>query len=113
MVWIVATTPEPITFRGDTLGIEVPLDVVGPALFGGFCLAAVGWAVPDLRRGRRPGRLPWTRPELRVVAAFVGALPVQFLLLRLGQAHGTTDQIGVVLILAQWFLLGVALRPRR
>jgi hypothetical protein len=37
---------------------------------------------------------------------------VQFLLLQFGEPHGTTDQIGVVITILQWLLVGAALRPR-
>lgn len=39
-------------------------------------------------------------------------LPIQFVLLRLGPPDGLADQVGVVNTMAQWLLLGTALKPR-
>ena len=38
---------------------------------------------------------------------------MQLVLLRVGEPHGTTDQIGVLVTIAQWFLLSIALWPGR
>jgi hypothetical protein len=38
---------------------------------------------------------------------------MQLVLLRVGEPHGTTDQIGVLITIAQWFLLSIALRRAR
>ena len=66
----------------------------------------------DLRSGRRGEALPWTRTNKVLGLALIALLPIQFVLLRFGEPHGTTDQIGVVLTILQWMLIGAALRPR-
>lgn len=48
-----------------------------------------------------------------LVLALAALLPMQLVLLRVGEPHGTTDQIGVLITIAQWFLLSVALAPSR
>ena len=45
-----------------------------------------------------------------VFMGVAAALVMQLVLLRVGEPHGTTDQIGVLVTIAQWFLLGIAVR---
>jgi len=45
------------------------------------------------------------------VLALAALLPLQLVLLRVGEPHGTPDQIGVLITIAQWFLLSIALGP--
>jgi hypothetical protein len=107
------TRPEDFTFRGDTMGLSIPLAPVGIVLFGGIAALAVFWVVRDLRSGRRRERLPWTRGNTILVSGLLALLPIQLILLRFGEPHGTTDKIGVVITIVQWLLLGAALRPRK
>jgi len=113
--WAALSEPEQFRFQGDTLGVDIPLAWAGPAIFGGMALLAVFWVVRNLRSGPRGSHreiLPWTPTNRALTLALVGLLPVQFLLLRFGEPHGTTDQIGVILTIAQWLLVGFALKPR-
>ena len=111
-VYLSLTRPEDFRFKGDTLGIDVSLVPVGLLLFGGMAVLALFWVIRDLRSGRRREPPPWTRTNKLFLGCLVGLLPIQFLLLRFGEPHGTTDQIGVVLTILQWMLFGVAVRPR-
>jgi len=45
------------------------------------------------------------------VLALAALLPMQLVLLRVGEQHGTTDQIGALVTIAQWFRLSSALAP--
>lgn len=110
--WLSLTQPEDFRFKGDTLGVDVSLVPVGILLFGGMAALAVFWVIRDLRSGRRREALPWTRTNKVFGLALIALLPIQFVLLRFGEPHGTTDQIGVVLTILQWMLIGTALRPR-
>lgn len=67
--------------------------------------------IRDLRSGRRREALAWTRTNKGWGWTLISLLPIQFVLLRFGQPHGTTDQIGVVLTILQWLMVGAALRP--
>ena len=110
-VYSAMTNPQQYRFRGDSLGIDVSLAWAGPLFFGGFFLLAVLWAAKDLRRGRSratPARRPMNASWLAVLLLM---LPVQFVLLRFGAVHGLTDQIGVILTIAQCLLLGRLFRP--
>lgn len=110
-VRLAVTQPENFRFRGDTLGVDVSLAWVGPALFGGFALAAGWWVARDLRRRRERPNPKWNDRNRRLLWLALVLLPVQFVLLRFGEPHGSTDQIGVLLTLAQWALLNVAFYP--
>lgn len=57
-----------------------------------------------------PRPLQMNRPLLTLVFAM---LPAQFVLLRFGEPHGLTDQIGVVLTLIQWWILYASIGPAR
>jgi hypothetical protein len=106
------TDPERYRFRGDTLGVDVSLAWVGPLLFGVFFVLALLWVLRDLTRRAPRAAPPWSPVNTAWVAALAALLPIQFLLLRLGPPHDTTDKIGVLVTIVQWLLLGVALRPR-
>lgn len=110
--YLTLSSPESFRFQGDTLGIDVSLAVAGPVLFGGFFLLAAVWSVRDPRRDRPRGVPAWTPANGRRLAMLLALLPVQFLLLRFGEPHGTTDAVGVLLTIGQWLALGWALAPR-
>ncbi len=105
------TAREPMRFRGDTLGIDISIAWMGPVFFGGFALLAVYWVVRD-RRAAPPRVAPeWQRTNRVLLLLAALLLPVQFILLRFGEPHGTTDQVGVVLTIGQWLLVNCALVP--
>ena len=110
------TSPEDFRFQGDTAGIDFSIAWVGPLFTGGFLLASILWVVRDLRRkasGQAVGRVaPWSRYNTIRLAGLVALLPIQFVLLRFGPTAGTTDFIGVALIIVQWMLLTDAIKPR-
>lgn len=111
--WLTLTRPEDFRFQGDTLGVDVSLAWAGPVIFGGFALLGIFWVVRDLLSGRKREAPPWRPVNQRMLIALAALLPIQFVLLRFGVPHGTTDQIGVILTMLQWFLLGAALAPKR
>jgi hypothetical protein len=111
--WLTLTQPEDFRFQGDSLGIDISLAWAGPAIFGGFALLGIFWVIRDLRSGRRRETPPWMPVNRWMGIALAALLPIQFALLRFGEPHGTTDQIGVILTILQWFLVGAALAPRR
>ncbi len=105
------TAREPMRFRGDTLGIDISIAWMGPVFFGGFALLAVYWVVRD-RRAAPPRVAPeWQRTNRVLLLLAALLLPVQFILFRFGEPHGTTDQVGVVLTIGQWLLVNCALVP--
>lgn len=105
------SSPEDYRFRGDTLGVDVSLAWVGPLLFGGFALLSILWVIRDLGRGRERAVLQWNRANYILLLIAVSLLPIQFLLLRFGEPHGTTDQMGVILTMLQWVLISLGTIP--
>jgi hypothetical protein len=111
VVYAAVTNPDDFRLQGDTMGINISLALVGPALFGAGAALAVYVGVRTLRRDIAARREAWTPSNTRWLAALLALLPIQFILLRLGSAGSTADQIGVLLTIAQWLLLDRALRP--
>jgi len=96
-------------FRGDTLGIDVRLDLVMPALYAGALAIAAAWLWLSRKPDEANMAASWTRRNLALLIAAAAILPVQFVLLRSGEPHGLTDQIGVLLTVAQWILVCTAI----
>ncbi|HSK81753.1 MAG TPA: hypothetical protein VLQ45_35205 [Thermoanaerobaculia bacterium] len=96
-------------------GTGISGDYWMPALGVALALSilAIFWVIRDMRSGRTRETPPWTPANQWMTIALAALLPVQFVLLRFGEPHGTTDQIGVILTMLQWFLLGAALAPKR
>lgn len=105
------TSPEDYRFKGDTLGVDVSLAWVGPVLFGGFALLSVLWVMRDLRTQREKVVPKWSRANSVFLLIVLALLPIQFVLLRFGEQHGTGDQLGVIFTMAQWVLINFALFP--
>lgn len=104
------TAPESFRFRGDTLGLDFSLAWIAPLLFGAVVAVAITLLVKEQRRARAPAPR-WTRRNTTWLGALIGLLPVQLVLLRFGPPDGLTDQVGVVITIVQWLLVGRALRP--
>jgi hypothetical protein len=100
--------PEDYRFRGDTLGVDVSLAWVAPLFWSVLVVLSLFWVVRDLKRGSSRKAPAWTRKNTILLAIVIVLLPLQFVLLRFGEPHGTNDQIGVVLTMFQWLLLNLA-----
>jgi hypothetical protein len=106
--------PASLRFQGETLGVDVSFAIAAPVFMGAAAVLVLFWIVRDARSGEsRPAWSDWTPRNTRWVLALAALLPIQLLLLRAGEPHGTTDQIGVLITIAQWFLLSIALGPGR
>ncbi len=106
------TSPEDFRFQGDTAGIDFSLAWVGPLFTGVFLALTVFWVVRDVRRPAPRQVAAWSRTNTIWLGSLIALLPIQFVLLRFGDAHGTMDLIGVVLVIAQWMLLTDAFKQR-
>jgi hypothetical protein len=103
--------PASLRFQGDTLGVDVSFAVAAPVFMGVAAALVLFWMMRDARSGtRRPHWTAWTQRNTRWTLALAALLPMQLVLLRVGEPHGTTDQIGVLVTIAQWFLVSVAVR---
>jgi hypothetical protein len=104
--------PQGFVFRGDTLGVELNLTWLAPGFHLVGILLYLAWLRQD-RRVSASARItaPWTSRNTWRIVALAALLPVQFLLLRLGEPHGASDAVGVLITIVQWFALGWALSP--
>lgn len=93
------------------MGIDISLTWVGLLLFGIPAALACLWSWRDFRRRPRAPAPPWQGRNTRWLTGLLLLLPLQLALLRLGPPHRTLDRLGVLLTIAQWLLLGRALRP--
>lgn len=100
--------------RGDTLDFEMSLTWAAliPTLFAAM---AIWWVVRQRRGGQAGDRQPhaWTAANRVIGLIAVALVPVQFFLLRPGEPHDATDQLGVLLTMLQWTLLNLAVVPWR
>ncbi len=112
VVYAAVSNPDDFRLQGDTMGIDISLALVGPALFGAGAALAIYVGVRALRGDIAARREPWTPSNSRWLGALLALLPVQFILLRLGSAGSTADQVGVLLTIGQWLLFGRAIRPQ-
>jgi hypothetical protein len=110
IIALVTSSPDDFRFRGDTLGIDVSLAWVGPVLFGAAAVLslAAAWRV---HRHPSVEAAEWHSRNSRWLTLLAAALPLQFVLLRFGGAGSLSDQIGVLLTIAQWFMVGRVFRP--
>lgn len=104
--------PEGFVIQGDTMGMEISLAWLGPILFAVPAAAAVWLLWREARRDLLLQRAPLGRRNKRWLWMLLALLPIQFVLLHWGEPLGTMDQVGVLLTVAQWLLVGTALRPR-
>jgi hypothetical protein len=102
---------EPVMFHGDTLGVHLNVSALFFVLqFGMFAISLAWWyGVRDVDRG--PGPRPLSGPKQWIVRLCVVLVPIQITLLVVGEPHGLTDEIGVILTILQWLLLAYALYP--
>ena len=103
--------PNGLEFHGDTLGIHLNLGLSVVAVAAAFALLAVYWVVWRAPGGAPQSTPPWTTRNRRLLTVFFLIVPIQFVLLRFGEPHGTTDAIGVLFTIAQCPLLAAALSP--
>lgn len=89
--------------RGDTMGLVLPFYILGPAQHVLMLVLALLWIA---RGSSNQLHFPPLPPERRrwLVWIVAGYLPM-FILFRAGEQHGLTDQIGIVMLYAQTFLL--------
>ena len=100
-----------LTFEGSTLGVIIPLQWVGPLLFGTVACAATYWARRDRRSRTQRFVAPTTRIDHSLAKVLLALLPVTFFLLRFGEPSGLTDLVGVIVAGGFWFLLPRVLNP--
>ena len=110
IVVIAVSSPDGLRIQGDTLGIDISLAWAGPVLFG---TAAVLSLIAARRAHQRSPTVPvaWLPLNARWLAVLSATVPIQFVLLRFGRAGSVSDQLGVLLTVAQWLVLDRVFRP--
>ncbi|MBX3561459.1 MAG: hypothetical protein KF780_06555 [Sphingomonas sp.] len=104
-IYHVATAPESYRFRGDTLGIDVSLALVAPAVKGAVLALALWW----FQSGPALPVPPLRRANATLIAMAVALLPLQYALLSRGQGQETADVVGVLLTMAGWAIFSAGL----
>ena len=101
----VVTAPGDFRFRGDTLGVDISLAIVAPALDAAMLALATwcAWKAPALPVP------PLARANIVLLATAALLLPVQYALLGSGRGQDMNDVIGVLLTILGWFLLSAGL----
>jgi hypothetical protein len=104
-----ASSPGEFRFRGATLGIDVSLVWLGPVLFG--TAATLSGVAARRHYRRRVAAASWGVHNRRWTLLLASALPIQFVLLRVGTPQSTLDAVGVLITIAQWLMVGRVFRP--
>jgi len=55
--------------------------------------------------------IPWSTKNKTLLLIILGPLPIQAILFAIGEPHGITDQIGVIMSILQSFLIPMIVRP--
>lgn len=96
-------------FHGDTLNVHVSLTYFIVPL-AAASLALVATVIRQDMKAREVA-YSWTMLNQRLLVAFLIMLPILYVLLSTGETHGTSDQIGVLLAIAQCFYIPFIMRP--
>ncbi|MEO8068547.1 MAG: hypothetical protein ABI599_12700 [Flavobacteriales bacterium] len=112
LTMVVQQDPDGFHLKGDTVGMDIDLALVGPVFFGGWMLLTWWWIVRDFRQNRNNDVPTWTKRNRAWLSVLVALVPVQFILLHSGTIESLRDQLGVLLSVAQWLILGAAFVPR-
>ena len=105
-----ATVGAPM-FHGDTLNVHVSLStiIIPLAIISTLLVGFLIW-----KDGKTTEtHIPWSRTNTMMTIFILGPLPIQAILFRMGEAHGTTDQIGVMMAILQCFLIPLIFIPRK
>ncbi len=96
-------------FHGDTLNVHISITwIVVPLSVLALMLVA---RVVRTDRKAPQQQIPWNTVNTRRLWLVFGLLPVQAVLLAIGEPHGTTDEIGVIIAIVQCFILPWTIRP--
>ena len=89
---------------------DLSLAWVGPVMFAGGSVLSVAAARRVHRRAKgASGGCP--APNTRWLVILTAALPHPFFLLRFGSGESPFDQVGLVLTIGQWLMVGRLFRP--
>ncbi|MEM7373851.1 MAG: ubiquinol cytochrome C oxidoreductase [Bacteroidota bacterium] len=108
MMVSIARNPD-AAFRGDTLGVNVPLlyIVIPLVLLAG---ALVYWMIQVDSKGPEVS-IAWNKKNRLMALLVFGPLPLQWLLLHFGSPPSTLDKIGVLITIIQCLSIPFVLKP--
>lgn len=107
VTYVAWMAPHGFRFEGATIGVDVPLAIIGPVLFSGAAGAAIAWVVRDFRVRQSRVLVPWmwTRAAHVRFWLLLALLPLEVVLFRSGEIQSPQNVVGVALVGWQWVLL--------
>lgn len=98
---------EDTMFHGDTLIVHISISsiILPLAVIALFLIFQV------LRTEKQSVNISWTKKNSILLNIFLAMLPILFILLFSGEPHGITDQIGVIIAIAQSFYIPAIFKP--
>lgn len=97
-------------FHGDTLNVHISLSSIVLTL-SIITIACMAWVIRNDRKQTETA-IPWGRRNRLLALLLLGPLPIQFILFATGKPHGTTDQIAVIMAIAQALLIPFIFEPK-
>lgn len=97
-------------FHGDTLNVHISITwIILP-----LSLLAMFLVLLVIRSDRNATEqiTPWSAKNKMLLFVILGPLPIQAVLFAVGEPHGITDQVGVIISILQSFLIPIILRPQ-
>lgn len=97
-------------FNGETLNVHISITwIVLPLSVLAMLLV---FFVIRADRNAEEQYIPWAARNKNLLVMILGPLPIQAVLFAIGEPHGITDQIGVIISIIQSFLIPIILRPQ-
>jgi hypothetical protein len=96
-------------FHGDTLNVHISISMIVIPLSILAAVLIVLWIRRDLKS--HDIEIQWSRKNKMLALLILGPLPLQAILLRIGEPHATTDEIGVIITILQCLLLPLIFFP--
>ncbi len=96
-------------FHGETMNVHVSLSAIVIPL----SLVTILLMILTIRKDMHAGNvmISWSRRNTMLALIILGPLPIQAILLASGEPHGITDQIGVLISIAQCLAIPFIVRP--
>jgi len=96
-------------FHGDTLNVHLSITwIVVPLSV--LALVIIGLVIREDQR-MEDVSLEWNHRNRMMMFIILGPVPIQAVLFAIGEPHGITDQIGVIISILQSFLIPMIIRP--
>ncbi|MEN2282099.1 ubiquinol cytochrome C oxidoreductase [Algoriphagus sp. SE2] len=94
-------------FHGDTLNVHISITTIIVPL----AAIAMFLIIQVVRTEKEDISISWTKKNSTLLNIFLAMLPLLFILLYSGEPHGITDQIGVIIAIAQCFYIPMIFKP--